>query len=117
MALSNSLIVGNWKMNGLGESIAEIAAMAAARGIVECAPVEGWTFCGKTGTAYPRRADRSFDYARGWGWFVGWAEHEGARRVFVRLMQARERSESSPGHLTREALLAEWPGLMAEIGR
>ena len=92
-------------------------AMAAARGIVECAPVEGWTVCGKTGTAYPRRGDRSFDYGRGWGWFVGWAEREGQRLVFVRLTQARERSEGSPGNLTRDAVLAEWPGLMAEIGR
>ncbi|MDZ4310014.1 MAG: class D beta-lactamase [Cypionkella sp.] len=93
------------------------AAMAQAREIVECAKVEGWAVCGKTGTAYPRRADRSFDYARGWGWFVGWAERDRERLVFVRLTQARERSEGSPGNLTREALLVEWPGLMAEIGR
>lgn len=33
-----ALIVGNWKMNGLGESIAEIAAMAAARDDLWVAP-------------------------------------------------------------------------------
>jgi len=33
-----ALIVGNWKMNGLGESIAEIAAMAAARSDLWVAP-------------------------------------------------------------------------------
>ena len=73
--------------------------------------------CGKTGTAYPRHADRSFNYARGWGWFVGWAERKGERLVFVRLTQARQRREGSPGNLTRAALLADWPGLMAEVGR
>jgi triosephosphate isomerase len=33
-----ALIVGNWKMNGLGDSIAEIAAMAAARSDLWVAP-------------------------------------------------------------------------------
>jgi len=33
-----ALIVGNWKMNGLGESIAEIAAMASARSDLWVAP-------------------------------------------------------------------------------
>lgn len=92
-------------------------AMAQARGIVECAEVESWAVCGKTGTAYPRRKDRSFDYARGSGWFVGWAERYGERLVFVRLTQAREHSDGSPGNLTRDALLADWPGLMTEVGR
>ena len=96
---------------------ASSAAIAQARGIVECAPVESWTVCGKTGTAYPRHADRSFDYARGWCWFVGWAERRGEWLVFVRLTQARERREGSPGNLTRAALLTDWLGLMAEVGR
>jgi triosephosphate isomerase (TIM) len=33
-----ALIVGNWKMNGLGDSVAEIAAMAAARSDLWVAP-------------------------------------------------------------------------------
>ena len=33
-----TLIVGNWKMNGLGDSVAEIAAMAAARSDLWVAP-------------------------------------------------------------------------------
>lgn len=93
------------------------AAMAQARAIVECTPVADWTVCGKTGTAYPRQNDGSFDYARGWGWFVGWGVHTGDDVVFVRLTQARERSEGSPGNMTRDAFLAEWPALIADLGR
>lgn len=91
-------------------------AMERTRAIVESRPVGGWTVWGKTGSAYPRRADRSLDYARGWGWYVGWAERENRRIVFVRLTQARERTRTSTGVLTRDALLDNWPALMARIG-
>ena len=93
------------------------AAMAQARAIVECTPVADWTLCGKTGAAYPRRDDGSFDYARGWGWFVGWADHAGDGLVFVRLTQARESSEDSPGKMARAAFLAQWPALISDLGR
>lgn len=46
-----------------------------------------WVIHGKTRAAYPRRADRSFDYARNWGWYVRWAESDGHRCFFVRLTQ------------------------------
>ncbi|WP_284326945.1 class D beta-lactamase [Cypionkella aquatica] len=96
---------------------ANAAAQAQARSIVECSAIEGWAVCGKTGTAYPRQSNGSFDYARGWGWFVGWADHAGDRLVFVRLTQARARSEGSPGVLARDAFLAAWPADMTELGR
>lgn len=89
-------------------------AMAHARDLVEVRQVGNWRFHGKTGSAYPRRADRSFDYARGWGWYVGWAEHGGNGRqvIFVRLTQATARSETSTGVLTRDGLMREWAGLV-----
>ncbi len=86
-------------------------AMRLARDIVERHEVGGWVIHGKTGTAYPRRADRSFDDARGWGWYVGWAERNDRVLVFVRLTQATERSDASPGNLTRDAFLQDWPEL------
>lgn len=88
-------------------------AMRHAREIVERHEVGGWVIHGKTGTAYPRRADRSFDYARGWGWYVGWAQLDDRELVFVRLTQARQRLDGSPGNLTRDAFLQEWPDLVA----
>jgi beta-lactamase class D len=86
-------------------------AMEKARGIVETREAGGWVLHGKTGAAFPRRADRSFDYDRGWGWYVGWAEKPGASVVFARLIQTRTKTETSPGVLTRDALLNAWPDL------
>nr|WP_245447609.1 class D beta-lactamase [Nitratireductor sp. OM-1] len=83
-------------------------AMQNARAIIQSWQTGNWVIYGKTGTAYPRRADRSFDYARGWGWFVGWAQDGDRKLVFVRLTQANERMEMSPGNLTRDAFLSDW---------
>lgn len=87
-------------------------AMRNARAIVESRQIGDWIIYGKTGAAYPRRADRSFDYARGWGWFVGWARSDARTLVFARLTQSSERTEGSPGNLTRDALLKEWADLV-----
>lgn len=88
-------------------------AMGLARAIVEHHDVGDWVIHGKTGTAYPRRADRSFDYARGWGWYVGWAAQDDRVLVFVRLTQARERMEGSPGNIARAVFLQDWPEMVA----
>lgn len=84
-------------------------AMQRARAIIEERSVADWQIKGKTGAAFPRRADRSFDYDRGWGWYVGWAEKTGRQVIFVTLTQATERQEGSLGNLTRNAFLKEWP--------
>lgn len=89
------------------------AAMEKTRAIVQTHSAGSWNVHGKTGAAYPRRADRSFDYARGWGWFVGWAEQGDQQLIFVRLTQAQQRLKGSPGRLARDALLIELPELLA----
>ena len=99
----------------LGTLPVNIAAMANTKAIVENQAIDGWVVHGKTGTAYPRNQNRSFDYARGWGWYVGWAEREGRTLVFARLSQGRERTSGSPGMLTMEAFLKEWPTLAASF--
>ena len=88
-------------------------AMALARSLVEVQQIGPWQLHGKTGSAYPRRTDRSFDYARGWGWYVGWAQSGDQTVVFVRLTQATQRSATSTGLLTRDALLQDWSRLIA----
>lgn len=75
----------------------------------------GWTIHGKTGSAYPRRADGSFDRARGWGWYVGWAEHNDRTVVFARLDQDESVRKGSPGLRARDALIQDWPRLTAPI--
>lgn len=93
-------------------------AMEMTRRIVQPAePGNGWRLQGKTGGAYPRRKDGSFDRARGWGWYVGWAEKDGRTLVFARLAQDETRQKGSPGIRARKALLAEWPSLAARAGR
>lgn len=89
-------------------------AMAQARALVETRRSGDWLLHGKTGGAYPRRADRSFDYARGWGWYVGWAENGGRTLIFVTLTQATEQTRESPGLLAREAFLRDWPALVGD---
>ncbi len=94
------------------------AAITGALSLVESAgTADGWTLWGKTGSAYPRRADRSFDYAKGWGWYVGWAEKDGGRLVFVRLAQDEARHEISGGLRSRDAVLAEWPQILERISQ
>lgn len=75
----------------------------------------GWTLWGKTGSAYPRRADGSFDRARGWGWYVGWAARADAVFILVRLDQADGPGLPSGGAATRDALIAEWPGIVSRL--
>lgn len=91
-------------------------AMDDALALVESRMAEGWQISGKTGGAYPRRADRSFDYARGYGWFVGWAERGGRKVVFARLAQDTRRLRGSPGLRARDALLRDWPRIALAIG-
>ncbi|WP_457583667.1 class D beta-lactamase [Ensifer canadensis] len=73
----------------------------------------GWTVHGKTGAAFPRRVDGSFDQARGWGWFVGWAEKGDKTFVFARLIQDDRKEPGTPGVRAREAFLGELPALLA----
>jgi beta-lactamase class D len=88
-------------------------AIAMTRAIVQTSSTSaGWTLAGKTGSAYPRRADGSFDRAKGWGWFVGWAERGPDRLVFAQLLQDERRERVSGGIRARETLLKSWDELV-----
>jgi beta-lactamase class D len=71
----------------------------------------GWRVHGKTGTAYPRMDSGSFDYAKGWGWFVGWATREGQTITFAHLLQDEARHTVSPGLRAKAALLSRFDTL------
>lgn len=75
----------------------------------------GWTMWGKTGSAYPRRADGTLDRGRGWGWYVGWAARDDRLLVVVRLHQADGPGEENGGRYVRDQLIAEWPALAASF--
>ncbi len=93
-------------------------AVAKTMAIVESSEVsDGWRISGKTGSAYPRKADGAFDRARMWGWYVGWARKDGVTLVFARLAQDEQHEKRSGGLRARDALLAEWGALAARARR
>lgn len=92
-------------------------AISGAIGLIESpGSADGWQLWGKTGSAYPRRADYSFDYTRGWGWYVGWAEKAGRQVVFVRLNQDAERHDVSGGLRARDEVMQEWSEIATRAG-
>lgn len=92
-------------------------AMETTLSIMQRREADGWQVVGKTGSAYPRNADGSFNRARGWGWYVGAAEKGDRTLVFVRLDQDEARHQVSGGLRARDAFLAEWPALTAPLLR
>lgn len=91
-------------------------AMEQTLALVETVPAgDGWTISGKTGAAFPRQADGSFDRARGWGWFVGWASKGDRTVVFARLNQDERREKGSAGIRNKKAFVQEWPQLIARV--
>lgn len=92
----------------------ERKAVNLTKDIVETVRLDsGWVVQGKTGLAFPRRPDRSFDRARGWGWFVGWAVKDGRKLVFARLIQDESRQSTSAAKRARDSLLKDLPALAA----
>ena len=77
----------------------------------------GWRIWGKTGAAYPRGDTGSFDYARGWGWFVGWAKRDGTTLIFAHLLQDKQRHEVSPGLRAKATILDGFDDLISESMR
>ncbi|UNK39098.1 class D beta-lactamase [Shinella sp. H4-D48] len=90
-------------------------AMDAAMEIVEGKDIAGgWHAQGKTGMAYPRKADGSFDYAKPWGWYVGWARRDDRTVVFARLLQDEKKEEPRTSLRARDGILAELPAILAK---
>lgn len=80
--------------------------------VVETTSLPGsWEVHGKTGMAYPRQADGTFDEAHGWGWFVGWAMKGEREVVFARLVQDEGKQPGSAGNRARDALFELLPSL------
>ncbi|AYD00108.1 class D beta-lactamase [Neorhizobium sp. NCHU2750] len=88
-------------------------AMDKAMRIVETTGIEGgWTVHGKTGMAYPRKPDYTFDEEHPWGWYAGWAEKDGRKVVFTRLVQEEKKMPGTAGNRTRDAMFKELPGMI-----
>ncbi|TPK93483.1 MULTISPECIES: class D beta-lactamase [unclassified Mesorhizobium] len=66
-----------------------------------------WTVQGKTGSTR-----LGHDGKRSLGWFVGWAEKNGRRIVFARLVVDAKRTDTPKGLATRAAFLKDLPRLV-----
>lgn len=89
-------------------------AMDRAMEIVEGQDIaDGWAAQGKTGSAFPRKPDGSFDYNTPWGWYVGWARREERTVVFARLIQDEKKMEPRTSLRARDGILQELPGILA----
>ncbi|WP_274628744.1 class D beta-lactamase [Arvimicrobium flavum] len=74
----------------------------------------GWDVQGKTGSGSVPAASGGKDARQPFGWFVGWADKDGRRLVFARLVVVKERGKSPLGPKTRDAFLKALPTLMAD---
>jgi beta-lactamase class D len=88
-------------------------AMDSAMEIVEGRDIaEGWRAQGKTGMAYPRKANGDFNTETPWGWYVGWASRDDRTVVFARLIQD-ETKAPRPSQRARDSILEELPTILA----
>lgn len=84
--------------------------------VVEMTPAsDGWEAHGKTGTAYPRNADGSFDETHGYGWYVGWMVKGDRTLLFARLDRDEQAQLTSTGFRVRAEFLEDWPSLAASL--
>jgi beta-lactamase class D len=76
----------------------------------------GWTAHGKTGTGFQSGADGKLDRERQFGWFVGWAQKDDKRLIFVTLIKDDAKIVGSAGLRARDELLANLPKLLNGSG-
>ena len=73
-----------------------------------------WTVHGKTGAGRLPDAPGANGEARPLGWFVGWADRDGRRVVFARMMVAAGPVDGPVSFIVRDTLLEDLPGLLAD---
>jgi beta-lactamase class D len=66
-----------------------------------------WKVFGKTGTNWLRKSDGEYDRSKPIGWFVGWAEKDGRKIVFAKLIRGDEKWDEYGGPKAREEFLVE----------
>lgn len=76
----------------------------------------GWTVSGKTGTSFLSNADGSADAEkRQLGWYVGWAEKDGRKIVFVRLVEDQKKQKTFAGMRARQGTLDWLPAQLEKL--
>ena len=73
-----------------------------------------WIVQGKTGAGRLPDAPGANGEARPLGWFVGWADRDGRRVVFARMMVAAGPVDGPVSFIVRDGLLEDLPGLLGD---
>jgi beta-lactamase class D len=73
-----------------------------------------WTVRGKTGAGLLPDAPGANGQSRPLGWFVGWADRDGRRVVFARLLVAAGKVDGPVSFIVRDTLLEDLPMLLAD---
>jgi beta-lactamase class D len=97
----------------IGELPVSAKAQAMTRAILPVFEAGGWVVHGKTGSYWLRDKAYRIDHNRPLGWFIGWAEKDGARIAFARLQIGAGKDDELNGPKVREAFLKALPALMA----
>ncbi|MER8439157.1 class D beta-lactamase [Mesorhizobium sp. M1312] len=87
-------------------------AYAMTEAILPTFQAGGWTVQGKTGTT--RLGNDADKVKRSLGWFVGWAQKDGRKIVFARLVVDTKRSDTPKGPKMRAMFLKELPNLIKQ---
>lgn len=75
---------------------------------------DGWTIYAKTGTGSPG-VDGYYDASQAYGWYVGWAEKNGKKIIFVQLDQDEYTQKPNAGLRVRDDLLQHLPEVLKNI--
>ena len=75
---------------------------------------DGWVVQGKTGSCWLGDRSDKLDKTRPLGWFIGWAQRNGQRIIFARLVVSTDKAQMPLGLKVREKFLGDLPGLMKE---
>lgn len=98
-----------------GLPVSEHASAMTLAIMPQFAAGDGWDIQGKTGSGFMRDKAGKADRSRPLGWFVGWATKGDRRVVFARLNVSDRPSDQPLSILTRESLIAEFPGIAARF--
>ncbi|WP_245417629.1 class D beta-lactamase [Aminobacter sp. AP02] len=71
-----------------------------------------WHVQGKTGSGWLTSKTGKIDRNRPFGWFIGWAEKDGRKLVFARLVVSNDRAKSRMGLQARADFLKQLPTLV-----
>lgn len=96
--------------------VAYTAYEAAYEAMPKAELPNGWKVSGKTGTSFRSNADGTADnHKRQLGWYVGWAEKDGRKIIFVHLIVDETKQESYAGRRARDEALEMLPAKLGVL--